>query len=193
MFRAALTWSTALLVWGCSDGNGDGGSSAPACVGICADVAGCPKGFSACVNGRCLVCAKDSHCDLNTFKGGCRGSVCAQCKDDSHCSVQGFDIGSGKCDGKGMCNACASDVDCGYTGSPGKLCGAGGYCVACRADTDCGGGKCESDVCTQPCKTTGDCGAGLQCDVETGECRCVDDKSCQDALGDGNNLKWVCE
>lgn len=186
-----MTSSLALLVLGCSDG-GDGGGGPRSCVGICSDVAGCPKGFAACVDGRCLVCTEDSHCNA-TFRGGCQDNTCAQCKDDSHCTIQGVAVGTGKCDTKGMCNACASDAECSYTGSPGEHCGAGGYCVVCRADTDCGEGTCVSDVCEQPCKTAGDCGAGLQCEVETGVCRCVDDKSCEDALGDGNNLKWVCE
>jgi len=76
---------------------------------------------------------------------GCPGPDWPKCENDDHCKENGDQ---------------AMNYVCVF-----------GQCQECGRDTDCKDGKkCKANRCVKPCKADGECGAGMSCDVKTGDC-----------------------
>jgi hypothetical protein len=100
----------------------------------------------------------------------CNDGICefGGCTDDLQCGLLGLTQECHTIDGIGTCfDPCASDSDCALTGG------------TCSGVADDGTGFCEVE--TPPCEDDLDCaGLGI-CDVQSGECYCLDDANCTDA------------
>jgi hypothetical protein len=108
------------------------------------------------------------------------------CKVDGDCNSAGS---SGRCCFSGACAACLPPpppppATCGQSAncSPGMCClsgscgqcpmdggTGGGMMSGCNTCLDCSGQACNGGVCGS-CKTSADCCAGLNCNVQTGQC-----------------------
>jgi len=162
---------TSLLSNGCSDEDGNNGSSAEA-GGLCgpANCAGC------CQGNQCLKGDDNGAC-------GTTGFPCVQCQQGEVCAQGQCITASGKCNPQNCATGCCQGDSC-LPGDQKDSCGKGGQpCVACAAsqkceDQSCGcsaddcKGCCEGGICRsglvdeacgkggQPCQ---ECGPGTAC------------------------------
>jgi outer membrane exchange protein TraA len=174
-----------------SDGRCETCSSRDACAGnscnCCLSTGGAAVQCAAVQAGTsptCVECISDADCTAprkcDTVNGRCVLEIAA-CNTSDRCGP-----GCTRCpadrplcmDGQ-VCVECRSDLDCG----DGRFCNSG-ECTSCTADRRCGA-RCESCGGDTPyclsdgtvgsarcvrCRNDGDCPAGDQCDVTTGQC-----------------------
>ena len=163
----------------------DGGATCAAC----SSSAQCDSGL-VCAGGVCGVCATDAQCPGGEL---CQAGVCARCASTYDCHLElcdpqglgcvacndpravtaGLKCQSGTCLADGRCTSCATDADCGPTGScvygacsyppPDGGTGDGGTPAACPA-TCPAGQVCLGTVCA-PCSGPGQCPSGQVCDA----------------------------
>lgn len=159
----------------------------------------CDTGSGQCVSG----CSSDGQCPdaqycdvtLGECMAGCRvggcpdGQTCDSasrtCSGGSGCTVsscaatnQACDTNAGQCvdrTGKGLCEACTSDAEC---GGPGDRCARFG----------------GTDQCTYQCEQGSDCPSGYQCaNITSSSKACVPESfKCEGCLLDGCNAGDVC-
>ncbi|HOX42220.1 MAG TPA: hypothetical protein PK668_01420 [Myxococcota bacterium] len=172
-----------------------------------ADCAGDPDGKLHCdpAQGKCVVCANDTHCNGQHCTPDTR--VCVECLSSAHCGVNPFRqcllpdsvcvecLTDQDCTGGERCNqsshnctalVCATDQDC--AASPdGMYClPATGDCVQCKDHTHCGALQwCRTNTCQSGCQTDQECEDKVantnRCTVATGACywaECTLDADC---------------